>query len=106
MRFLTSATALLLAAYLSAPAFSQTDPTSEPPPQKSDRAPSIEPGTPPESREERLDGLFKTLKSAKTPDEGKGAENAIAQLWLQSGSDTVDLMMSWTLKAMEEKNYS
>ncbi len=36
----------------------------------------------------------------------EAAEAAILKLWLESGSDTVDLLMERTLKAMDEKNYS
>jgi tetratricopeptide (TPR) repeat protein len=57
------------------------------------------------SREERLDSLFTTLKTTSDKDAGKAAENEIITLWLESGSDTVDLMMSWTLAAIEEKDY-
>jgi tetratricopeptide (TPR) repeat protein len=56
------------------------------------------------SREERLKSLFDELKSTDK-DAAKAAENEIITLWLESGSDTVDLMMSWTLAAIEEKNY-
>jgi tetratricopeptide (TPR) repeat protein len=57
------------------------------------------------SREERLNSLFSTLKSSTDKDAAKAAENDIITLWLESGSDTVDLMMSWTLAAIEEKDY-
>jgi tetratricopeptide (TPR) repeat protein len=59
----------------------------------------------PPSRDERLNSLFSTLKSAKDEGAAKAAENEIITLWLESGSDTVDLMMSWTLAAIEEKDY-
>ena len=57
------------------------------------------------SRTERLDTLFTTLKSAPDAEAAKAAEDDIIKLWLESGSDTVDLLMGWTLAAMEEKNY-
>src|SRR5690349_15748433 len=57
------------------------------------------------SREDRLDSLFTTLKSTADKNAAKAAENDIITLWLESGSDTVDLMMSWTLAAIEEKDY-
>jgi tetratricopeptide (TPR) repeat protein len=62
------------------------------------------PDKPPRTRAERLDGLFAALKS---PDEAtaKKAESDILALWLESGSDTVDLLMSWSLKAIEDKDY-
>jgi tetratricopeptide (TPR) repeat protein len=53
----------------------------------------------------RLEGLFESLKSTADPDAAKSAENDIIKIWLDSGSDTVDLLMTWTLAAMEEKNF-
>jgi tetratricopeptide (TPR) repeat protein len=63
------------------------------------------PDKPAPTRAARLDELFASLKAA--PDEGaaKGAENGIIALWLESGSDTIDLLMSWSLKAIEDKDY-
>jgi tetratricopeptide (TPR) repeat protein len=57
------------------------------------------------SKPERIDTLFASLKSETDPDAAGEIENAILALWLESGSDTVDLLMQWTLKAMEEKQY-
>ncbi len=57
-------------------------------------------------RSERFDTLFASLKSETDPEAAGEIENAILALWLESGSDTVDLLMQWTLKAMEEKQYS
>ena len=57
------------------------------------------------SRAEQLDALFETLKTAKDKEAANAAENSIAALWLDSGSDTVDLLMEWTLAAMKEKNF-
>ncbi|HET7715605.1 MAG TPA: hypothetical protein VFK86_08245 [Bauldia sp.] len=54
---------------------------------------------------ERLDTLFASLKEESDPEAAEEIENAILSLWLESGSDTVDLLMQWTLKAMEEKEY-
>jgi tetratricopeptide (TPR) repeat protein len=58
------------------------------------------------SRAERLDMLFATLKSSSDAEAAKAAEDDIIKLWLESGSDTVDLLMGWTLAAIEEKNYA
>jgi tetratricopeptide (TPR) repeat protein len=73
-----------------------------------DKPPSVGakllPGAEP-SREDRLATLFETLQSDDT-DAAKSAENDIISLWLQSGSDTIDLLMTWTLQAMEAKDYS
>jgi tetratricopeptide (TPR) repeat protein len=57
------------------------------------------------SREQQLDALFETLKAAKNEEAANAAENSIAALWLDSGSDTVDLLMEWTLAAVKEKNF-
>jgi tetratricopeptide (TPR) repeat protein len=57
------------------------------------------------SKEERIDSLFATLKSETDKDAAGEVEDAILRLWLESGSDTVDLLMSWTLKAMQAKEY-
>lgn len=71
--------------------------------------PSIRDGGPPVvaevSKAERIDSLFASLKTETDPDAADEIENAILQLWLDSGSDTIDLLMQWTLKAMEEKQY-
>jgi tetratricopeptide (TPR) repeat protein len=58
----------------------------------------------PASRADQLDALFKTLQTAKD-EAAKAAEEGVLKLWLESGSDTVDLLMEWTLKAMDEKDY-
>jgi len=52
------------------------------------------------SRAEQLDELFATLKSAPNKEAADAAESSINRIWLQSGSDTVDLLMIWSLKAM------
>jgi tetratricopeptide (TPR) repeat protein len=57
------------------------------------------------SKAERIDSLFVSLKAETDRDAAKEIEGAILDLWLESGSDTVDLLMQWTLKAMEAKDY-
>jgi tetratricopeptide (TPR) repeat protein len=57
------------------------------------------------NREQQLDALFETLKAAKNEEAANAAENSITALWLDSGSDTVDLLMEWTLAAVKEKNF-
>ena len=61
---------------------------------------------PEESRAVRIDTLIETLRATKDERAGRDAERALLELWLASGSDTVDLLMSWSLKAMENKNYA
>lgn len=56
------------------------------------------------SRETRLDQLFETLAHGEA-DAAKQAERDIVATWMESGSDTIDLLMQWTLKAIEEENY-
>ena len=64
------------------------------------------PEVPPLTRAEQLDELFASLKTATDPAEAKVAEGGIVKLWLESGSDTVDLLMSWSMAAMESKDYA
>lgn len=61
---------------------------------------SVEP-----SRDSRLDTLFETLQSTSDSRVAESTERDIIEIWLESGSDTVDLLMQWSLDAMEEKNY-
>jgi tetratricopeptide (TPR) repeat protein len=58
-----------------------------------------------QSREEKLEALFLALASAPSTEEAKRIERDILEIWLQSGSDTVDLLMEWTLEAMEAEDY-
>lgn len=59
----------------------------------------------PQTREERLDTLFERLKTADSEGAGRTAEEEILRVFLDSGSPTVDLLMEWTLTAMDEENY-
>lgn len=58
-----------------------------------------------ETRAARVEKLIETLRTTKDGDAGREAERALLELWLASGSDTVDLLMNWSLKAMQGKNY-
>jgi tetratricopeptide (TPR) repeat protein len=58
-----------------------------------------------EGRESRLNSLFSTLQSTSDEAAAKAAENDIIEIWLNSGSDTIDLLMNWTIEAIERKNY-
>jgi tetratricopeptide (TPR) repeat protein len=95
--------ALVLAGSLAfaVPAFAQSDRETSVAPEAEVETETVEP-----SRSERLDMLFATLKSSPDAEAAKAAEDDIIKLWLESGSDTVDLLMGWTLAAMEEKNYA
>lgn len=73
-----------------------------------DTAPSISDETdlaPPATKAERIDLLFETLMTSKDRQLAEEAERGIIKLWHESGSDTVDLLMSWALEAMEDKRY-
>lgn len=58
------------------------------------------------SRATRLDELFLRLQTADEENAAKEAERSIVALWLESGSDTVDLLMRRTLAEIEDKNYA
>ena len=51
-----------------------------------------------------LNFLFDALKAAPTPQAAKSVEEAIWRLWLQSGSSTVDLLMTWAVEAVAAQN--
>ena len=58
-----------------------------------------------DSREARLDELFETLAAAPSAEAAKATERMIVEMWMESGSDTIDLLMRWTLRAMDDKDY-
>jgi tetratricopeptide (TPR) repeat protein len=60
---------------------------------------------PPLSRSEQLDQLFATLATAGSTEAARAAEEKIVGLWMESGSDTIDLLMKWALQAIDEENY-
>jgi tetratricopeptide (TPR) repeat protein len=49
--------------------------------------------------------LFDRLAHTQDADEAAGIVSAISRLWLASGSDTSDLLMSRALQAMQEKSF-
>ncbi|HUN52310.1 MAG TPA: tetratricopeptide repeat protein, partial [Candidatus Sulfotelmatobacter sp.] len=55
--------------------------------------------------DDRLDGLFERLQAAQNPLEAKLLEEAIWQIWLESGSPTVDLLMANGATAMSAGDY-
>jgi len=55
--------------------------------------------------DERLDALFERLAAVENPLEARIVEQAIWQIWLESKSDTVDLLMTHGVKAMEEEDF-
>lgn len=55
--------------------------------------------------QESLDQLFKTLATPGDAAIGEAAEGEIERRWLQSGSDTIDLLMLWAQQAIAAKDY-
>src|SRR5881275_3297718 len=55
-------------------------------------------------RTKNLDFLFEALKAAPDADSAKLVEGRIWALWLASGSDTTDLLMSRVKSAMDSKD--
>ncbi|MFY9693051.1 MAG: tetratricopeptide repeat protein [Xanthobacteraceae bacterium] len=52
-----------------------------------------------------LDTLFSALKIAPDAASAKAIENRIWEAWIESGSDTCDLLMTRVKDAIEEKDY-
>ncbi|WP_421726323.1 hypothetical protein [Bauldia sp.] len=71
-------------------------------------APDIEAGTEPfaPTEAERIDALFATLADTDDVESAKEAERAILRLWMESGSETVDLLMDWSMTAMQADNHA
>jgi tetratricopeptide (TPR) repeat protein len=55
--------------------------------------------------EARLDKLFSDLKRERNPRGAERIANFIREEWSRSGSASIDLMMQWSSKAMEEKKF-
>ena len=66
-------------------------------------APSL-PKTPAE-REKMLSDLYAHLATSGDEDSAKAVADAIERVWLNSGSDTIDVLMERSMKAVGEKNY-
>jgi tetratricopeptide (TPR) repeat protein len=64
------------------------------------------PGVVEKTKAEKLDELFSALQTAASDEAAQTAESEILHLWLESGSDTVDVLMVWAMKAMDQKDYS
>jgi Flp pilus assembly protein TadD len=67
-------------------------------------APEKLPRLPRGDRTKNLEFLFEALKAAPDPDSAKLVEGRIWALWLASGSDTTDLLMSRVKSAMDNKD--
>jgi tetratricopeptide (TPR) repeat protein len=67
--------------------------------------PQLEQAKPAENKQTRIDNLFGQLKRERNE---KAAERVAGQIWEQwfdSGSSSIDLMMQWSQKAVEEQKY-
>ncbi|WP_315924737.1 hypothetical protein [Mesorhizobium sp. SP-1A] len=97
--------ALLLSATQLLPAAAQEQAPAQPPRQAAPGAAPPPADTLPQTRSQRLDKLFAALKRERNE---KAAERIVAQIWqewAQSGSASIDLMMQWSQKAVEEQKY-
>ena len=94
VRFSLLSAALIALCASAGPAFSEIAP---PPPQLQEQ------NRPP--RDAFLDSLFSELAKAHNEAEGKAIETAIGQVWLQSGSPSIDILMQRGLEAFDAKNY-
>ena len=91
-----SALAFALMAFLVAP----PAPAQSPPPRPPEAAPSVPRG----DRAGNLDFLLGALKVAPDDASAKSIEDRIWALWLASGSDTANLLMSRAKQAVEAEN--
>jgi tetratricopeptide (TPR) repeat protein len=67
---------------------------------------ALEPKPPPESvRRQVLNALFERLREARDPQDAQRIAEAITHLWLQSGSDTADLIMQRAMAAAQAGQY-
>ena len=55
---------------------------------------------------DQLDQAFETLATSDSERVAKSAERRILRLWMETESDTVDLLMSWALEAMEDEDFA
>ena len=70
------------------------------PDDKPGRGTADAPPAKPPTRAEALERLMSRLAKAQDPDEAKGIAALVQRMWMQSGSDTADLLMSRALTAM------
>jgi tetratricopeptide (TPR) repeat protein len=59
----------------------------------------------PEEREKILSDLYAHLATASDDESAKSVAEAIERVWLSSGSDTIDLLMERSMKAVNDKNH-
>jgi tetratricopeptide (TPR) repeat protein len=59
----------------------------------------------PAEREKMLSDLYAHLATSGDEDSAKAVADAIERVWLSSGSDTIDVLMERSMKAVSDKNY-
>jgi len=67
---------------------------------QADRIPPHSIPTQEEQRAKVLDALYARLKAAEDEEDAKGVATAIERVWMRSGSDTADLLMTRAVAAM------
>lgn len=61
--------------------------------------------TTPKTKAERLDKLFSDLKRERNEKAAERIANQIYLVWSDSGSASIDLMMQWSQKAIEDQKF-
>ncbi|MBE7184684.1 MAG: hypothetical protein INR68_09790 [Methylobacterium mesophilicum] len=88
------------------PGFEQLKPLPAPlPAPKAEARPERPPLAPPEPQKVRLDRLFDSLKRERNEKAAERIAGRIQREWSRSGSASVDLMMGWAAKALQEQKY-
>ena len=90
-------TAILLSGSLCAPALAEQTPAAS--------KVALPDAKPPETRQQRLDRLFADLKRERNEKAAERIVNQIWQQWGDSGSASIDLMMQWSQKAIEQQKF-
>src|SRR3954468_12039771 len=101
-RIVPFATATVLALSLVWPAAAQEP--AQPPSGKWVQPPSDVPKAQRGDCTRNIEFLFEALKVAPDDESAKAIENRIWALWVVSGSDTCDLLMTRAKQAMDDKN--
>jgi len=99
--------ALIVLGLLAGPAKAQTETIIEPAPdvpsvRREARLPQTSPLSVPE---DRLDRLYGQLKRERNERAAQRLARLIRDEWTKSGSASIDLMMQWSQKAMDEKKF-
>lgn len=89
----------VLALILAGPTLAQ-----EPKPDSGFVAPNFMQTPTDDAPQSQLDQWFEKLAGAQNEQEGRLAAGHIQQIWMKSGSDTVDLLMGWALQAVNDKD--